>query len=280
MTAFKTTLLCLLALFSAAMPCTAQTRVKIPPPEFERQTEEDADGLLQFKEFKIKCEHCQGRGTATCMGCDGVDMPDCTECKGEKRARCRLCLGDKNLLDPLVEMGCPGCNSSGWFNCGQCNGFGGFKVGDAPVKCGSCKKKGRYKCVICDGKGRVPTVRFKKKLPQDAKLDDLKKSLEVVNAVLQEFLDFDPLEKASKSLDRLEDMIKKPSKKVPQLKSMVEMLETALKGLTKAGSGYQGYEARKTHQILLIKDRTTYLLQHNARVLDQCIVRAEHNEGK
>ena len=31
--------------------------------------------------------------------------------------------------------------------------------------------------------------------------------------------------------------------------------------------------------LLIIKDRTVYMLQHDLRVLDQCIARAEHNAG-
>jgi hypothetical protein len=278
------TLLCAITLLLAAAPTFAQSRAKIPPPEFVRETVADEAGRLQWAELKIKCEPCQGRGKAVCQGCDKIDYPGCQECKGEKRTRCRQCLGQKFYLDPIVEMNCRYCSASGWYNCGQCGGFGSFNVNrtdgsSTPQKCGACKKKGRYKCIPCDGDGKLLVVRIKKKAPDIAKLKDLLAMKEIVDDVLQKFQDFEPHEKANKSLDMIEDIIKKPAKKLPELADMHELLETALKGLTKAGSGYANYEEKKTNQFLLMKDRTVYMLQHNARVLDQCTARAEHNAG-
>ncbi len=40
---------------------------------------------------------------------------------------------------------------------------------------------------------------------------------------------------------------------------------------------YEGFEAKNTFQILLMKDRMVFLLQHNMRAIDQSIAREEHN---
>jgi len=282
MNLLRTILIALTTLLSVAPPAGAQARPKIPPPEFVRETVTDEAGLLQWAEFKVKCEPCQGRGKATCQGCDGYELPNCTECDGEKRTRCRQCLGTKFFLDPIAEMNCRFCNASGWYNCGQCGGFGSFNVNSkdgksTPQKCGACKKKGRYACLPCEGTGKLATVRIKKKAPDMAKLKDLRAMHELVADALQKFEDFEPHEKANKSMKMIEEIIKKPAKKLRELADMHELLETALKGLTKAGSSYANYEEKKTNQFLLMKDRTVYTLQHHLRALDQCIARAEHN---
>lgn len=276
---------CLAAAFLAAAPLGAQVREKIPPPEFVRETVADADGRLQWKPFDVACEACHGRGVATCQGCANFDVPNCTECGGTKTARCRVCLGTKKLLDPLVDVHCPYCAASGWNDCPNCGGVGYFIVTDKDdgsrrqQDCGGCKKKGRWECLACESEGRLATVRIKRKPPGEADLEDLEEMHEVLAGCLAAMEAFEPASRASESEDMIEEVVKKPGRKYEPLKDMLAVLEETLKSLTKVAAAYEGYEAKKTHQFLLMKDRTIYLLQHNVRALDQCIARAKHNAG-
>jgi hypothetical protein len=275
-------LLLLLALLAPLAP--AQTRERIPPPDFVRETVVDEAGLQQWKPYEVKCEPCRGLGEHECLGCKGNEsmMPECTECDGTRRSVCRTCAGKKTLPDPLVELGCPFCKGSGWFNCGQCNGVGKFFQTDqagnrTEMVCRGCDTKGRYECPGCEGTRRCPTVRIKKKQPGEAKLKDLQKLRVDLAKALEAFEELEPLDTGAKSLKLFEETAKPFGKKIPEVKSAAELLDTVLGGLRKVGSGYQGYEAKNTFQFLLIKDRTVFLLQHDLRAVDQAISREEHN---
>jgi hypothetical protein len=274
----------LLALLFIAPLASAQTRERIPPPEFVREVVDDDQGRQQWKEVETKCEPCQGKGKHECLGCKGnVELyAHCTECDGERRAPCRTCAGEKILPDPLVEMACPFCRGSGWYNCGQCNGPGMYYTTDqngnrTELVCRACDKKGRYKCAVCDGKRRIPTVRIKKKHPGEAKAKNLLKMREDIQKCLDAFSAFEPVERGMKSLKLFEETARPYLKKRPALKQASGLLETTLKGIRKVGAAYEGYEAANTFQILLIKDRTVYMLQYDLRAIDQSIARNEHN---
>lgn len=276
-----------LALLLFLAPLTsAQTRERIPPPEFQREVVVDDAGLQQWAEFKVKCEPCKGLGKHECLGCKGAEeiFPNCTECKGERRSVCRTCAGEKMLPDPLEEMACPFCRGSGWFNCGQCGGPGMYFTTDQngnrnELVCRACDKIGRYKCIPCNGKRRIPTVRIKKKNPGLAKQKDLVKMREELQACLTDLEAYEPGDRGNKSLKAFEKLAKDYGKKLPALQDAAELLETVLKGITKVGAAYEGYEAKNTFQILLIKDRSVYMLQYDLRALDQSIARNEFNES-
>jgi hypothetical protein len=274
----------LLALLLLAPLATAQTRERIPPPEFVREVVVDEDGLQQWKAFVVKCEPCQGLGKHECLGCKGAEeiMANCTECDGERRSVCRTCAGEKILPDLLIEMACPFCKGSGWYNCGLCGGPGMFFTKDQngnreELVCRACDKKGRYKCAPCGGKRRIATVRIKKKHPGEAKLKDLVEIRKDVQKCLDAFIAYEPLDRGAKSFDLFEETASPFKKKLPSVQAAVELLESTLKGIRKVGAGYQDYEAKNTFQILLMKDRTVYKLQHDLRALDQSIAREEHN---
>ena len=274
----------LLALLLLAPLASSQTRERIPPPEFVREVVVDDAGLQQWAPFEVECEACKGLGKHECLGCKGAEelLPNCTECGGERRSICRTCAGKKTLPDPLVEMACPFCKGSGWFNCGQCGGPGMYYTTDqngnrTEIVCRACDTVGRYVCTPCGGTRRVPTVRVKKKHPGEAKLKDLLKAREDVQECLTAFSEFEPGDRGAKSLKEFEKLAKAYGKKVEPLQEASELLETVLKGITKVGAAYQGYEAKNTFQILLVKDRAVYLLQHDLRALDQSIAREEHN---
>lgn len=273
-----------LALLLFAPLASSQTRERIPPPEFERETVVDDAGLQQWAEYKVKCEPCGGRGKNTCAGCKGLEevIPNCTECGGTRIAPCRTCGGGKILPDPLVEMSCPFCRGSGWYNCAQCKGAGTYNTTDQlgnknSLVCRACDKKGRYECSACEGDRLLPTLRLKKKNAGEAKAKDLVKLRSSLRECLEALQAFEPLERGFKSLDAYEAIMKSYGKKLPPLKASVDQLEIVLKGLRKVAAAYQGYEAKNTFEVLVIKDRTVYLLQYNLRVLDQSVARLEFN---
>jgi hypothetical protein len=278
-------LLLALVLFSGlAFAFAAQTLEKIPETNFTRETELDADGHQQFKAYDVKCEACRGRGTWDCRGCFKRELPDCSECGGTQKAPCRDCAGTGKLLDPLVELPCPYCRGSAWYDCALCAG-GGEIIENRPdgestrKPCGACKQVGRYPCVVCEGTRKLPSIRVKKKAPTEAKLKDLEAVREELLAVQAGLESFEPLGRAAKSAKELNKLLSKPSRTLPPLKDMQDLLETVEKGLVKAGSGYANFEERQDHHFRVFRDRSIYLVRHSIRVLDLCIARAEFNEG-
>ena len=278
-------LLFVLALVAGlALSLAAQTLEKIPETNFTREVELDADGRQQFKAFDVKCEPCRGRGTWDCRGCYKRELPNCSECDGTQKAPCRDCAGTGKLLDPLVELPCPYCSGSSWYDCALCAG-GGEIIENRPngestrKPCGACKQVGRYPCIVCEGARKLPSIPVKKKAPVDAKLKDLRAVREELVAVQAQLEAFEPAGRAAKSAKELSKLLSKPSRTLPPLKDMQDLLETVEKGLVKAGSGYANFEERQDHQFRVFRDRSIYLVRHSIRVLDLCIARAEFNEN-
>ncbi len=273
-----------LALLLFAPLATSQTRERIPPPEFVREVIVDEEGLQQWAPYEVKCVRCGGRGKDTCLGCKGLEevIPNCTECDGEHVAPCRTCGGAKVLPDPLIEMACTFCRGSGWYKCAQCNGVGNYSTTDQQgnkneLQCRACDTKGRYVCTPCDGKRLLPTARLKKKSAGEAKLKDLLKLRTSLNEFKELLEAYEPGDRGSKSMKAYEALVKPYGKKLPAIKASFEQLEIVLKGLRKVAAAYEGYEAKQTFEILVIKDRTMFTLQYNLRVLDQSIARKEFN---
>ena len=101
---------------------------------------------------------------------------------------------------------------------------------------------------------------------------------EALAQCLTEMEAFEPKGRAKKSGEAFDKILKKPAKKFPALKGVVEVRQALFDDLNRGGPQYKGYEEAVTHQFLLFKDRTVYLLQYQLRVLDMCIERAEFNE--
>lgn len=267
-----------------ALPLVAQVRQKIPEPEVKRETVIDEDGYQQWAKYDEKCPNCGGFREKKCEWCDrDTPIPDCVECDGTKKAPCRICGGKGRLPDPLVDLRCIYCSGSSWYPCGVCGGGGSITVTDQNGNkesraCGSCKKKGFFPCTVCEQTRRLPVIKVKRKPPGEAKLKDLKALRDEMKAALLALQEWEPQGRASKAYDSLEKLMKKPGKKLPALKDMLELLETVQKGLTKSGSGFVSYESNQTHQFHVFKDRSVYLLQHQTKVLDLCVERAEFNE--
>ena len=274
----------LFLLAALAAPALGQTIEKIPEVVIERELAIDEEGLKQFVAFDVDCPPCKGRGIDTCRGCAGADLPECQECEGKKTSTCRVCVGTKKLPDPIEALVCPACWGSGWTNCGQCGGFGQIRESDPSgnttfVNCIACKKKGRWECAVCEGEQHITTIRFKKKPPTKAKLKDLVKAQESLAEALAYLDGLEPTERASKVLKALTKDLRGPSKTLPQLAGMIEVLDSVLDGIHKAGAQYVNYEARLTNKILTYRNRMIYLLRYQSRVLELCIERAEYNES-
>ena len=76
----------LLGSFVAFARAQQTTRLKIPPPEFKRESELDVTGLRQWKPFDVQCEQCKGMTNLACEHCKQANFPICNECDLTKRA--------------------------------------------------------------------------------------------------------------------------------------------------------------------------------------------------
>lgn len=275
-----TCLLSLAALFFLAAPAaTAQSREKLPDPVVTRETVEDEKGLQQWKDEEVECPTCRRAKVVECPMCSGRELPSCPVCEGTKKATCNSCAGTGRFPDPLKEMPCIYCKGLAWYPCGLCGGDGIIQVKEqADVKCGSCKGVGFFPCSICNGTRRLPSVRVKRKDPGDAKLKDLQSVQADLQKSLAELEAWEPNDTVSKNLKSLSALLKEPAKSLLPLKDMQKMLEEVLKGLTRSGSMYQGYEAGLEHQFHVFQDRSVFLIKYQLEVLKLCIARLEHNE--
>lgn len=269
------------ALLSAlAPPAGAQNRPKIPPPDFEREWELDDEGLRQWKAYDVVCTHCKGAKSHECEHCTGNELPICLECDGTKRATCRTCAGTGRMPDPLVELACPYCWGSSWYNCGLCNSWGSLTVEGTETRCGACKQKGLLACVACDGKRRVAVVEVGRKGPGEASVKDLREALETLQTTLAAVEAFQPDSNPSRGIKSFAKTLDPVERDLDPAKDMQDMLERVLKGLKSYGAGYASYEDNLIHQFLVFQDRTVYLLQHQIRLVEQCLALAEFNETK
>jgi hypothetical protein len=277
----RSILLCLLALLAiAAPPLPAQSREKLPDPKVERECVEDAKGIREWKKYDQKCPTCKLAKIRPCERCDGGGGAACPECEGTKKAKCRTCAGVGRSPNPLKEMACIYCKGSAWYRCSLCGGGGMVGARNQALgKCGSCKGKGHFSCSVCKGERRLESVRVKRKAPGKAtKLKDLREVRSLLKKCLTDLEAFEPNDTIAKNEKALARILSKPSRSLPALKDMQELLETVVKGQVRAGSRFQGFEAAVTHQFLVFKDRSIYLTQYQIAVLDLCIARLEHNE--
>jgi len=265
-------------LFLAAPAATAQSREKLPDPVVARETVEDEKGLQQWKDEEVECPTCRKAKVVECPMCSGRELPSCPVCEGTKKATCYTCAGTGRSPDPLKEMPCIYCKGLAWYPCGLCGGGGVLRVKEAEVKCGSCKGTGFFPCTVCKGTRLLPSVRVKKKDPGDAKLKDLQQVQTELQETLAELEAWEASDTVSKNLKSLGTLLKDPAKSLPPLKDMQKELEEVLKGITRAGSMYLGYEANLLHQFQVFQDRSAYLIKYQLEVLKLCIARLEHNE--
>jgi hypothetical protein len=255
-------------------------RPKIPPPDFQRECEADAAGLLQWKPYDVECPQCKGVKSYVCQHCKDTPFPICQECDGEKRAPCRVCGGRGKMPDPLVELACPFCQGSAWYPCGLCNGFGTLKVDQAETKCGACKQKGLFECTACAGTRRVDAVKIKKKGVGEASAKDLEELLVRLRASASALDRFEPETNPAKSQKAFAKALEPIEHDLEVVEDVEKMLDAALKGLKSYGAGYTSYEENLKGQFFLFKDRSVFLLQHQIRAAEQSLERARANQAK
>lgn len=269
-----------LVLCSTLVAFAAQARPKIPPPDFVREWELDADGHRQWKPFALACPHCKGVKSHVCEHCKESAVPICLECDGKKRATCRVCAGKDKLPDPLLELACPYCFGSAWIPCGLCNSFGFMTIDGVETKCGACKQKGLLKCGACKGTRRVGTLKLAKKPVGEASVKDLEAALVTLKGALEGLDKFEPDANPSKSQKAFAKVLEPLEKDLPVIKDMQAMLEELLKGVKSYGAAYSGFEERLKQQFFVFEDRTVFLLQHQIRAAEQSLERARFNEAK
>jgi hypothetical protein len=184
------------------------------------------------------------------------------------------------MPDPLVELACPYCWGSTWYPCGLCNSWGYLTVEGKETKCGACKQQGLLACLACDGQRRVPVMKIGRKGPGEASAKDLREALEDLQATLTALEAWQPEANPSRSAKSFGKVFDPVERDLKVTKSMQDMLESVLKGVKSYGAGYANYEDRLIHQFLVFQDRSVYLLQHQIRLVEQCLALAEFNETK
>lgn len=274
-------LLVLLVAIAATAPATAQSYFL--PDRYEIATEDDAEGMQQFAKSELpQCVNCKGRTVATCMTCARFENHEhCIECDMKpEEATCRGCAGLGHFPDPLEHAHCPGCMGAGFIMCMVCSGRGFQRVegsGEKKLNCVSCKDTGGWACTICDGKRLVEVAKPKPDL-QRAKLDRLQKAQALVVKLHADLKDQKWLGKNTrKDVKNYVKMLKPAAAVLPPLKRTGKTFEKVIKK-TQAGSVFQGYAENERATIKQWIERNLYYLQHQQRLLELAIARAEHNE--
>lgn len=278
--------LCLVALLTmSALVPRPQTRDKIPPHEFERETVLDDAGLQQWAPLEdAPCAMCKGTKEIPCYVCGETAREHCLVCGGDQRSVCSMCTGTARAPDPIVEVSCPYCRGIGVYPCAQCWGAGSFPVAQADgsvldEKCRGCKERGGFDCAPCEGTRRIPSPTIKKKAIAEADLEDLRELRVTLQEQLEKLESFEHESNARKTEKALGQLFKKSAKSFPVSKPMLEMLEEVHKAFSKSASGYEGYDDKLARQFYIFQDRTTWLLRHQVLLLDKEIARAEFNEA-
>ena len=277
-------LLALFALLSGA-PSPAQKDGKIQmvlPDKFERATAADAQGLLQWADYKPEnCPNCNGNKTVDCPHCGRFDdNKKCIECQMKKKATCRACGGLGHFPDPLDKVVCPGCLGAGFFNCFVCGGRGVMKVtgsGDKLFDCVGCKGEGGFKCTVCNGARLVEVATFKPSLKETTAVPALQKAKDQIDAALKALAAAVPDGKNSrKDVKEYARIVTPATAALAPLKRCPKALEDVMNKIY-AGSIYIGHEDHEADAIKQWQANTDYYLKHQQRILELCIARAEQN---
>ncbi len=253
------------------------------PDKIERDTEKDAQGLLQFVAHKAdKCVNCKGRQVMVCQHCDRFDAGDCDscpECKNTKEAKCRICAGSGEMPDILQRAPCPTCFGAAMTVCYVCNGRGKFPVkggGKRPQECGCCKGVGAYACAPCAGKRFVDLPLLKPSL-LEAKVADLKKAIEAIDAVAEQVKEFESTGDGRKDGKAIDKVSAAGGKLLPVMQRVGKHFASVSKDQTK-GAVWVAYKEMVHNQWDATKHALDYYLKHQKHVLELCLARAEHNE--
>lgn len=283
-------LLMSIALLCAALSAQEHKKKEVDmrymsPEKFERATQKDAEGLLQWVEWKQQpCPVCKGTKTTTCQQCFRQDdSTNCMECKGKGEAPCRSCGGLGYWPDPLEQVLCPGCFGEGCFPCLLCATsakIGKIKIeggGDHWQTCPACRGDGGIVCQVCDGKRLVESAQLKPSL-KDADLKTLLKAKAAVEASMQGVAAFQPEGKMARKWVKQFIALLTPQAgaALPPLKKVGKDLEEVMKKLA-GGSQFVVYPELQGKVIEAFVKSVDYYLKHQNHLLDLCIARAEAN---
>jgi hypothetical protein len=283
------TLLLVLTFFLAASAAHAQAKKPEPflipdPARYERATETDADGLLQWIVFEAeRCPNCKGQKTMTCRHCerfDDGDCEDCPECHNTRKAACRICGGSGETHDILEKAPCPTCSGAAVTRCFVCNGKGSFLVeggGDRRQKCGCCDGVGGFPCGTCKGERFVAPPKLKPSVG-DASAKDLLKAMETLEKVIEGVSGFESGGNARNDIKAVAKILGPASRYFPPLKDANKHFESSTKDQTK-GAVWKHYEESVATSAGSFKWSLEYYLTHQKRVIELSLKRAEHNEG-
>lgn len=260
-----------------------KAQLKLPiPDKYERTTELDDNGLEQWTEYRqLACPNCQGKKTTVCFHCDGlIRNQQCLECKMKKKVTCRVCAGLGHVPDPLEKVVCPHCLGATIFPCDICGWEGGTMVkggSKKPAACVACKWQGSYPCTVCRGARLVDPVKLKPSVGE-ASLKDLLKAREAIATVLAAMAEFEPGgSKTRKDIKAYSKLLTPATRYLPPLKSAQKAFEAVMKKALK-GEVWIGHEEREVAVIKRFMQHHGYYLQHQKRLLDLCVERAEFNE--
>jgi hypothetical protein len=273
-----------LLLAAAAAQKSASEQFLVPiPDKIERATVTDAEGLVQWAPYQAeRCVNCKGRKVMACLHCERFEAGDCDscpECKDTKEARCRVCYGAGTMPDVLEQAPCPTCFGAALTRCFVCGGRGKFPVqggGDRPQKCSSCDASGAFACTTCDGKGCVDLPPLKPSAA-DASAADLKKAIAALDAVAAALKELVSTGDGRKDAKAFAAVGRAGGKLLPVMKDVQKHFETVSREQAK-GAGWVQYKDMVKAQLDTAKHALGYYLDHQRRVLQLCLARAEHNE--
>ena len=256
------------------------------PEKYDRATTKDEAARVQWAAHQyIQCPTRRGTGTMKGTPCERYpdEAEKCPDC-GRQEAReavCHACAGTGSFLDPLEWALCPGCRGAGRVVCAFCPGSGILKLGDNAKRwsaCVSCRGDGWFECMVCKGARKVPSAKLKPSL-QEADSKELKEALETTDETLQAVTAFEPAAKnARKEVKELLKAIKTGEKVHPSLKEMPKLAKDLMK-MAYASSQYQGQTEREAAALARMKDSVEFYLQHQKRILELALARAEANEA-
>lgn len=254
----------------------------LDPDKVERTTKPDAQGVLQWDEWKHACPSCKGQKTTPCLLCDRVDdNKHCIGCGGKRVATCWTCGGVGVIPDPLDKVLCPGCRGAALMVCQTCRGLGTRKIKYGPgteksVTCPVCKGEGGWKCGVCGGSRLVETLSTKPAL-RDAPLATLKKAKEQVDALAKVIDGILPSSDPRRDVKEFGKALGSATTFLDPLRRSPKVCEDIM-GKTLAGSQWADHKETEARTFKVMQDDHVYYLKWVQRMIDAAIARAEAND--
>ncbi|MCA8976882.1 MAG: hypothetical protein KDC98_19320 [Planctomycetes bacterium] len=284
----RTTIIAWLVLalaLAVALPAQDGFR-RFSPDKLERKTEKGEDGMIKWAKHDAgKCPTCAGTGKAPCKVCerfqdDASNCPDCKRAK-DRLVVCRTCIGTGGFPDPLEKVQCPTCMAAGFLLCTVCGGGGQLKVDKAKrwSACPACRGDGGFKCATCNGERHVASGESLKPSLAEADSKKLTKAIETTNKLLTDLAAFKPKggPKVRKEVKELAKLLKDGKSVHPSFKAAEKVLGDYM-GKAYAGSSFIGHEEQELSALTWVRTGVEYYLQHQKRIYELALQRAEANE--